>query len=82
MLFEVFAPFLVCLSLLPLVVKARVQHAYAHTKKTDKVESTPQVTPRGQRGKKGKVSFTNTVESVKDQKAKKPEIQTEFVGNM
>jgi hypothetical protein len=81
-LFELFAPFFVCLSLLPLVVKARVQHAYAHTKKTDdKVESTPLVTPQSQRGKKGKVSFSTSAESARNQKAT-PKMETEFVGNM
>lgn len=34
-LFEAFAPFIICLSLMPFIVKARVSYAYAHTKKLD-----------------------------------------------
>ena len=35
MLFEAFGPFIVCLSLMPFIVKARISYAYAHTKKKD-----------------------------------------------
>lgn len=34
-MFEAFAPFIICLSLMPLIVKARVSYAYAHTVKLE-----------------------------------------------
>ena len=40
--FEILAPYIIGLSLLPLIVKARVQHAYAHLKKHDESESPAQ----------------------------------------
>ena len=67
-LFEAFAPFIVCLSLMPFIVKARVSYAYAHTKKRD-TEPAP-------RAKTAKVSAEN------EKSYRLRSEQTEFVGNM
>jgi len=58
--FEILAPYIIGLSLLPLIVKARVQHAYAHLKKNEeeeepepKAKKTPEPVKQGKKGKKG-----------------------------
>jgi hypothetical protein len=67
-MFEAFAPFIVCLSLMPFIVKARVSYAYAHTKKRE-LETAP-------RAKSAKVSAEN------EKGYRLRSEQTEFVGNM
>ena len=57
-IFEMAAPYIIGLSLLPLIVKARVQHAYAHLKKHDDPPS-PALVPeqtKSKKKKKGKVA--------------------------
>lgn len=48
-MFELFAPFLVCMLIMPLVVKARVSYAYAHTKKSDTTVATPKKTEKNKK---------------------------------
>lgn len=69
-LFEAFAPFIICLSLMPFIVKARVSYAYAHTKKRE-----PEPAP------KAKTAKVSAVENAKAAYRARSE-QTEFVGNM
>lgn len=57
-LFEITAPYFIGLSLLPFIVKARVQHAYAHLKKEDfqEPEAVAPVQQTKSKKKKGKVA--------------------------
>jgi len=48
-MFESFAPFLVCMLIMPLVVKARVSYAYAHTKKSETTVSIPKKTDKNKK---------------------------------
>lgn len=45
-LFELLAPYVLCLFLLPLVVKARIKDAYGHTKKQTTVSKQVEFTKK------------------------------------
>lgn len=72
-LFEAFAPFIVCLSLMPFIVKARISYAYAHTKKKD---SEPVAKPVATKSAKVSTEVASKVAY------KLVSEQTEFVGDM
>ena len=81
-IFEMTAPYVVGLSLLPLIVKARVQHAYAHLKKHEDPPSPVPEPPQPAKSKKKKSKVVQQPEE-KQVVVKKPqEAPLEFIGSM
>ena len=71
--FELLAPYIVCLLLLPIIVRARVGHAYANTKKNDdEIKSKPSK----------KTESKNLVADVKINESLAEKFPVSFTGDM